>query len=65
MKKTKEQCIAEIMKCVDKMTLEQREKFLAYLRTLHEKEEAGKKSKRTNGSPESEDSTVEQLEAGA
>ena len=41
MRKTKEQCIAEIMKCVDKMTLEQREKFLAYLRTLHEKEEAG------------------------
>ena len=48
MRKTKEQCIAEIMKCVDKMTLEQREKFLAYLRTLHEKEETGKKSKRAN-----------------
>ena len=34
MGKTKEQCIAEIMKCVDKMNLEQREKFLAYLRSL-------------------------------
>lgn len=31
---TKEEAIAEIMKCVDKMNLEQREKFLAYLRSL-------------------------------
>lgn len=31
---TREEAIAEIMKCVDKMTLEQKEEFLAYLRTL-------------------------------
>ena len=35
---TREEAIAEIMKCVDKMTLEQREEFLAYLRTLKEVE---------------------------
>lgn len=31
---TKEEAIAEIMKRVDEMTLEQKEEFLAYLRTL-------------------------------
>ena len=34
MRKTKEQYIEEIMKYVDKMSLEQREKFLAYLRSI-------------------------------
>lgn len=48
MRKTKAQYIAEIMKRVDEMTPEQRDQFLAYLRTFHEKEEAGKKSKRAN-----------------
>lgn len=31
---TREEAIAEIMKRVDEMTLEQREQFLAYLKTI-------------------------------
>lgn len=34
MRKTKEQYIAEIMEYVDKMSLAQKEKFLAYLKTI-------------------------------
>lgn len=34
MKKSKEQCIAEIMKRVGEMTVEQRKEFLMYLRTI-------------------------------
>lgn len=34
MEKSKEQCITEIMKRVDKMTVEQRKEFLTYLMTI-------------------------------
>lgn len=34
MRKTKEQYIEEIMKYVDKMSLTQKEKFLAYLKNI-------------------------------
>ena len=34
MRKTKDQYIEEIMKYVDKMSLAQKEKFLAYLKTI-------------------------------
>ena len=34
MRKTKEQYIEEIMEYVDKMSLTQKEKFLAYLKTI-------------------------------
>lgn len=43
MRKTKEQLITEIMKRVDKMTLEQKEKFIAYLRSIQPDKRAPEK----------------------
>lgn len=48
MRKTKEQYIAEIMKRVDEMDLEQRETFLAYLRSIQpDKRLPAKKDKKS------------------